>query len=190
MQGCPGPLACHGVDDASQGNSQAFSFLRSLKRELLHKEYAGRSRLGLRTDAAPRLSVLSNQLDLAFCYINKPSVPGSKLYAKRARLLKKQGLTPAQVEALQNTQCFQQPDPEEVEDLLLKLEAFKAEHGKYPTTNKPGVPGRELYAKRAVLLKKQDLTTAQVEALKHTQCFQRQKLDTYDDFMQAEQQED
>ena len=77
------------------------------------------------------------------------------------------------------------PLSQQVEDLMSELEAFKAEHGKYPTTNKPGVPGRELYAKRARLLKKQDLTTAQVEALKNTQCFQRQKLDTYDDFMQA-----
>ena len=66
---------------------------------------------------------------------------------------------------------------------MSELEALKAEHGKYPTTNKPGVPGKELYAKRVRLPKKQDLTTAQREALKNTQA--RQKLDTYDDVMQA-----
>ena len=71
------------------------------------------------------------------------------------------------------------PLSQQVEDLLSELEAFKAEHGKYPTTNKPGVPGGKLYAKRARFLKKQDLTTAQIEALKNTQCFQRQMLDTY-----------
>ena len=77
------------------------------------------------------------------------------------------------------------PLSQHVKDLMSGLEAFKAEHGKYPTSNKPGVPGKDLHGKRARLLKKQDLTTAQVEALKNTQCFQRQKLDTYDDFMQA-----
>ena len=35
------------------------------------------------------------------------------------------------------------------------------------------------------MLEKEELTPAQRTALKKTQCFQRQKLDTYDDFMQA-----
>ena len=67
------------------------------------------------------------------------------------------------------------PLAQQVEDLLVELEAFFGEHGKYPASNKPGVPRSVLYAKRARLLMKQGLTTAQVEALKKTQCFQRQK---------------
>ena len=59
--------------------------------------------------------------------------------------------------------------PQKVQQLLLELEAFKAQHGDYPTSKKPGVPGRELYMKRARLLEKKDLTTAQREDLQKTQ---------------------
>ena len=59
--------------------------------------------------------------------------------------------------------------PQKVQQLLLELEAFKDQHGDYPTGKKQGVLGRELYMKRARLLEKKDLTTAQREDLQKTQ---------------------
>ena len=58
------------------------------------------------------------------------------------------------------------PLPQQVQQLLLKLEAFKDEQGKYPASRGAG---RELYKQRARLLEKKDLTTAEREDLKKTQ---------------------
>ena len=59
------------------------------------------------------------------------------------------GITEEQFRSLTSTVQDDVPLSEQVDALMLELEAFKDEHGKYPTSNQPGVPGRELYAKRA-----------------------------------------
>ena len=83
---------------------------------------------------------------------------GEELYMKRARLLEKNDLTTAEREAIKKTQCallVDVPLSQQVQQLLLELEAFKAEHGKYPTSNEAG---RKLYMKRSRLLEKKDLS--------------------------------
>ena len=75
------------------------------------------------------------------------------------------------------------PSSAQTEGLLEDLEAFRAEHGTYPRSNKTGVPGSELYTKRRRLLSQQDLLNTQSKAVKETQKRQNQKLDNYDDIL-------
>ena len=75
--------------------------------------------------------------------------------------------------------------------VLSELEAFKAEHGKYPTSNQKDVLGSKLYDKRTRLLDKEELTSAQrtafVRGSKPVLPPKKDKAKLYEDFALAVQ---